>query len=108
MSVRPDPARFFRLERFELAHRQQHGNVRRLGRILQPPRDHFVVQRGFRDFPELDETRFPIFLAMPVAGPSGPLGALVLLGESLSLIGMVGVAAVTLGPSISRMIEGVS
>ncbi len=33
---------------------------------------------GFREFPELDETRFPIFLAMPVAGPSGPLGALVL------------------------------
>ena len=34
-----DPARFFRLERFQLAHRQQYGNVRRLGRILQPLAD---------------------------------------------------------------------
>jgi phosphotransferase system enzyme I (PtsP) len=33
---------------------------------------------AFRNFPELDETRFPIFLAVPVPGPSGPLGALVL------------------------------
>lgn len=33
---------------------------------------------GFRDFPVLHESRFPIFLAMPVAGPTGPLGALVL------------------------------
>jgi hypothetical protein len=34
--VGPHPARFFRLERFQLAHRQQHRNVRRLLRILQP------------------------------------------------------------------------
>jgi phosphotransferase system, enzyme I, PtsP len=33
---------------------------------------------GNRSFPALDEDRFPIFMAMPVAGPHGPLGALVL------------------------------
>ena len=33
---------------------------------------------AFKNFPELDEARFPIFLAVPVPGPSGALGALVL------------------------------
>ena len=33
------PARFIRLERFQLAHRQQHRNMRRLSRILQPLAD---------------------------------------------------------------------
>jgi phosphotransferase system enzyme I (PtsP) len=31
-----------------------------------------------RTFPVLHEERFPIFMATPIAGPSGPLGALVL------------------------------
>ena len=39
MSVGPDPARFVWLERFELAHRQQHRNMRRLVRILHPLAD---------------------------------------------------------------------
>ena len=33
---------------------------------------------SYRHFPGLGEERFPLFLAVPVAGPSGPLGALVL------------------------------
>ena len=33
---------------------------------------------SYRRFPGLDEDRYPIFLAVPVAGPTGPLGALVL------------------------------
>jgi phosphotransferase system enzyme I (PtsP) len=33
---------------------------------------------SFRAFPELGEERYPVFLAMPVAGHDGPLGALVL------------------------------
>jgi len=39
VSIGPDPARFFWLERFQLAHRQQHRNVRRCGGILQPLAD---------------------------------------------------------------------
>jgi phosphotransferase system enzyme I (PtsP) len=35
------------------------------------------TDRSFRSFPELDEERFPVFLAVPIAGPAGPLGALV-------------------------------
>ncbi len=31
-----------------------------------------------RSFPRLEEERFPIFMAVPVCGPRGPLGALVL------------------------------
>src|SRR5208282_1665733 len=34
MSVSPDPARFFRFERFQLAHGQEHRNVRGFVRIL--------------------------------------------------------------------------
>jgi phosphotransferase system, enzyme I, PtsP len=33
---------------------------------------------GYRYFPELEEEKFPIFLAVPIAGAGGPLGALVL------------------------------
>jgi phosphotransferase system enzyme I (PtsP) len=33
---------------------------------------------GYRYFPELGEEKFPIFLAVPIAGAGGPLGALVL------------------------------
>ena len=33
---------------------------------------------SYRHFPSLGEERFPIFLAMPVPGPNGPLGAVVL------------------------------
>lgn len=32
----------------------------------------------YRDFPELHEERYPIFVAIPIAGPRGPLGAVVL------------------------------
>lgn len=32
---------------------------------------------AYRDFPELDERRFPAFLAVPVLGTPGPLGAVV-------------------------------
>jgi len=33
---------------------------------------------SYRHFPSLGEEHFPIFLAVPVSGPTGPLGALVL------------------------------
>ncbi|MDP3274050.1 MAG: GAF domain-containing protein [Deltaproteobacteria bacterium] len=39
---------------------------------------HAKSHGSYRHFDSLDEERFPIFLAVPVSGPSGPLGALVL------------------------------
>ncbi|MEJ7733117.1 MAG: GAF domain-containing protein [Polyangiaceae bacterium] len=33
--------------------------------------------RSFKSFPELDESRFPVFLAVPIIGSGGALGALV-------------------------------
>jgi phosphotransferase system enzyme I (PtsP) len=38
---------------------------------------HATGHAKYQHFPSLGEERFPIFLAVPVAGPSGPLGALV-------------------------------
>jgi phosphotransferase system, enzyme I, PtsP len=40
--------------------------------------DAAASHTSYRRFPHLDEERFPIFMALPVAGPRGPLGALVL------------------------------
>src|SRR5262249_52695891 len=40
--------------------------------VVAPPQHEKV-----RGFPELGEGRFPVFLAVPVIGPSRPLGALV-------------------------------
>jgi phosphotransferase system enzyme I (PtsP) len=39
---------------------------------------HATTHANYLHFPTLGEERFPIFLAVPVAGASGPLGALVL------------------------------
>ncbi|MFO0557715.1 MAG: GAF domain-containing protein [Polyangiales bacterium] len=39
---------------------------------------HATSHANYLHFPSLGEERFPIFLAVPVAGASGPLGALVL------------------------------
>jgi phosphotransferase system enzyme I (PtsP) len=36
---------------------------------------HAPDHEAYRAFPELEEDRFPAFLAAPVLGPSGPLGA---------------------------------
>jgi phosphotransferase system enzyme I (PtsP) len=36
------------------------------------------THEGYRHFPGLGEEKFPVFLAVPVVGASGPLGALVL------------------------------
>lgn len=38
---------------------------------------HASEHQSFRGFAELDEERFPVFLAVPILGPKGPLGALV-------------------------------
>jgi phosphotransferase system, enzyme I, PtsP len=38
---------------------------------------------SYRHFPGLGEERFPLFLAVPIPGPSGPLGALVLQKRDL-------------------------
>ncbi|MCC6750119.1 MAG: GAF domain-containing protein [Deltaproteobacteria bacterium] len=40
--------------------------------------DAAPAHTAYRHFEHLGEERFPIFLAMPILGPSGPLGALVL------------------------------
>jgi phosphotransferase system, enzyme I, PtsP len=37
---------------------------------------------AYRPFEELDEARFPVFLAVPIRGKSGPLGALVVQREA--------------------------
>jgi phosphotransferase system enzyme I (PtsP) len=36
---------------------------------------------SYRDFPELDEGRFPVFCAVPIMGRRGPLGAMVVQRE---------------------------
>ncbi|MBK8253688.1 MAG: GAF domain-containing protein [Polyangiaceae bacterium] len=38
---------------------------------------HASSHRAFRAFPELDEDRYPVFLAVPILGHGRPLGALV-------------------------------
>lgn len=38
---------------------------------------HASEHRNFRSFPELDEERYPVFLAVPIVGHGRPLGALV-------------------------------
>lgn len=38
---------------------------------------HASEHRAFRAFPELDEERYPVFLAVPILGHGRPLGALV-------------------------------
>lgn len=40
--------------------------------------DAAPTHESYRHFPDLGEERFPIFLAVPIAGHAGPLGALVL------------------------------
>jgi len=57
VSIGLDPARFFRLEGLQLAHRQQHGNVRRCGGILQPLTDFQPAIAGHVNV-QHDEIRF--------------------------------------------------
>lgn len=60
----------------------------------------------YRDFPTLHEERYPIFVAVPIAGPRGPLGAVVLqrgAGDIFSAAQIQLVAALT--GSIATVIE---
>lgn len=49
--------------------------------------DAAPAHESFKEFAVLDEARFPIFLAVPLAGPTGPLGALVLQRRSGAAFG---------------------
>ena len=41
--------------------------------------ENAVEHRAFKQFEGLDEERYPVFLAVPIRGKAGPLGALVVL-----------------------------
>ena len=46
--------------------------------------DFAARHASYKHFDELDEARFPVFLAVPIRGKSGPLGALVVQRASKS------------------------